>query len=219
MPSELSVQRADTTPSEFRLGRRSTTGSESTEWSVQVRETVERLRGMDTAEHLASSSTFLEAVRRATSLGKTLALIEALLGSIPLAVPALPLSSAVMKLLQQRQSPTATGSARFSSDPVSCLAKEQFDELADEWRQETALTSSMSEIVLNAAYQRIIGMGWAAVPLIMEELSRSPDHWFWALRSITGANPVAPDQEGDLDAMTQAWLRWGRRIGLVHLAR
>ena len=34
-------------------------------------------------------------------------------------------------------------------------------------------------------YQRIIGMGLPVVPLILEELEREPDQWFWALEAIT----------------------------------
>lgn len=33
-------------------------------------------------------------------------------------------------------------------------------------------------------------MGEAAVPLILRDLEHQPDHWFWALREITQANPV-----------------------------
>ena len=33
-------------------------------------------------------------------------------------------------------------------------------------------------------YQRIVGMG-LSVPLILEELRREPDQWFWALEAIT----------------------------------
>jgi len=95
--------------------------------------------------------------------------------------------------------------------PVS-LAR-QFSALAEEWRRETAPLSSVTEIVLHPAYQRIIGMGQAALPLILGELARQPDHWFWALRAITADNPVAEEDAGNLGRMRDAWLRLGRERG------
>jgi hypothetical protein len=64
-------------------------------------------------------------------------------------------------------------------------------------------------------YQRIVGMGTAAVPLILEELKREPDQWFWALESITEENPVPPEAAGRVRAMAEAWLRWGRERGVL----
>lgn len=52
-------------------------------------------------------------------------------------------------------------------------------------------------------------MGEGAVPLLLAELRREPDDWFWALHAITGANPVPAASRGDLRAMTEAWLQWG----------
>lgn len=88
-----------------------------------------------------------------------------------------------------------------------------FFELANQWRRETNHMSIMSDIILHPAYQRIIGMGLDVVPLILRELSKEPDHWFWALRSITGANPIKPEDKGRLKKMAEAWLDWGRQHG------
>jgi len=88
-----------------------------------------------------------------------------------------------------------------------------FPALAEEWSRETAPLSSVTEIVLHPAYQRIIGMGRAALPLILAELARQPDHWFWALRAITGENPVAEDDSGNLLRMRDAWVRLGQERG------
>lgn len=90
---------------------------------------------------------------------------------------------------------------------------QQFQFLADQWRRETRHHSLMSDIVLNTAYQRIIGMGAPAIPLLLQELKQKPDHWFWALRSITGENPVPPSDRGRLTQMTAAWLKWGQEHG------
>ena len=47
-------------------------------------------------------------------------------------------------------------------------------------------------------YQRIIQMGEQAVPLILEELEREADHWYPALRQLTGVSPVRRKARGIL---------------------
>lgn len=65
----------------------------------------------------------------------------------------------------------------------------------------------------NAAYQKIIAMGAAAIPLLLAELKRAPDDWFLALHAITGSDPVPKRIRGDVGKMAVAWLRWGRKQG------
>ncbi len=62
-------------------------------------------------------------------------------------------------------------------------------------------------------YQRIVGMGLSAVPLILEELRRDPDQWFWALEAITEENPVPPEAAGKVREMARAWVDWRKRHG------
>lgn len=88
-----------------------------------------------------------------------------------------------------------------------------FARLADRWRRETAMLSSVTQIAMHPAYQEIIGMGQDAVPLILRELEQRPDHWFWALRAITSADPILPEQRGKVDEMAAAWLTWEREQG------
>jgi hypothetical protein len=49
--------------------------------------------------------------------------------------------------------------------------------------------------------------------LIMRELESSPDHWFWALHAITGADPVPESSRGVMRDMVKAWLDWGAQNG------
>jgi hypothetical protein len=91
--------------------------------------------------------------------------------------------------------------------------EEMFLELAEQWRRETGMMSLVTKMSMHPAYQRIIGMGQAVVPLILRELEQEPDHWFWALQAITGANPVKSEQRGRLKQMAEAWIQWGRENG------
>lgn len=86
-----------------------------------------------------------------------------------------------------------------------------FHDLARCWREDTETMSSIEDMALHPAYQRIIGMGPAVLPLVLRELERTPDHWFWALQAITGADPVQPEQRGDIGRMAAAWLAWARQ--------
>ena len=67
----------------------------------------------------------------------------------------------------------------------------------------------------NFAYQQIIGMGERALPLIFDEMQAHGGRWFWALRAITGENPVRPEDRGDARRMTQTWLEWAREHNYV----
>jgi len=88
----------------------------------------------------------------------------------------------------------------------------RFTRLASRWRESRGVPhSTAARMAMHPAYQEIIGMGRDALPLILAELRREVDHWFWALRAITGADPVEPGHEGDLPAMAADWLRWARQ--------
>jgi hypothetical protein len=92
--------------------------------------------------------------------------------------------------------------------------RQQFAQLADTWKQETAFQSNITKKAIHPAYQRIIGMGPEAIPLILEEFRRVRlDDWFWALTAITGENPITEDIAGNVQSMAEAWLRWGRAKG------
>lgn len=89
-----------------------------------------------------------------------------------------------------------------------------FESLAEQWEDDTWAYSFIERKVLHPAYQRIIGMGHEAVPLILVRLEdRGPDHWFWALEMITGENPAEGTET--MEDATRAWLAWGHEIGYI----
>jgi hypothetical protein len=91
----------------------------------------------------------------------------------------------------------------------------EFRNHADMWKREMRFVSSLHEKYLHPSYARIIGIGEPAVPLILRSLQREPDDWFYALRAITGDNPVPASAAGNMREMTDAWLQWGRARGLI----
>lgn len=94
-------------------------------------------------------------------------------------------------------------------------AQERFHRLAAEWKDQSRYLSNTAQMALLRPYQRIIGMGLPVIPLILEELQREPDQWFWALEAITEENPVPPEAAGVVSLMAQAWVDWGRECGYI----
>jgi hypothetical protein len=92
---------------------------------------------------------------------------------------------------------------------------ERFHRLAAEWKEQSRFLSNSAQMAMLRPYRRIIGMGPPAIPLILEELRREPDQWFWALEAITEQDPVPPEAMGNVRLMAQAWIRWGEDQGLI----
>ncbi len=94
--------------------------------------------------------------------------------------------------------------------------KQRFNKLAKAWKSETELVSKVTKRILHPAYQKIIGMGEPAIPFILKDLCENgPDDWFWALTAITDKNPITREIAGNMAAMTEAWLQWGRKAGYL----
>ena len=92
---------------------------------------------------------------------------------------------------------------------------EHFAELVSDWKSKSKYMSNSVQMPTVWSYQQIIGMGQPAIPLILAELQREADHWFWALEAISGENPVAQENAGDVSLSAKAWLDWGRAKGLI----
>jgi hypothetical protein len=118
----------------------------------------------------------------------------------------------VLIIIPGSSGPTSTGQAS-EPDPGLRADETLFQQLAERWRSETEYISSLSKMVLHPAYQRIIGLGKPAVPLILSELQKQVDHWLWALHAITGESPAPPN--ATFREAAQAWLDWGREKGYL----
>ena len=111
-------------------------------------------------------------------------------------------------LAHHRRSPE-----RSTFESKSTSLEEEFTHLARRWKRETAHLASASRMADHPAYREIIAMGDAAVPFLLRELERRPDHWFIALRRITGVDPVPQSARGDVRKMADAWIAWGTARG------
>ncbi len=97
-----------------------------------------------------------------------------------------------------------------SDVPVRETVEEQFRRLQAVWDAEIAYSSSYTEIVDPPAFQEIVRLGEAVVPLMLRDLEQAPRLWVWALPAITEENPVPAKDAGNIARMSDAWVRWGR---------
>lgn len=83
------------------------------------------------------------------------------------------------------------------------------------WKEETAAHSSPATIRMNRYYQKIIGLGDTIIPLILRELEREPNDWFYALEMLTKdeENPMTDDM-GFKESIS-AWINWGKNKGYI----
>ncbi|MBI4180730.1 MAG: hypothetical protein HY528_02255 [Chloroflexi bacterium] len=93
--------------------------------------------------------------------------------------------------------------------------RKKFVALANRWHEETDYLSSPLRITDNDAYLKIISMGEAVIPLILEDLRERGGNWYRALRILSDEDPVSPPVRGEVPKMKEAWLRWGRDKGYI----
>lgn len=89
----------------------------------------------------------------------------------------------------------------------------RFHALVDEWKATRGHQSRVDKLVINQAYQAIIGLGPPAIPLLLKEMDERPSHWDWALRAIAQVDPVPKEAWGNLKQIAAAWVRWGKDAG------
>jgi len=91
--------------------------------------------------------------------------------------------------------------------------RRRFAQLKHDWHAATSFESNVQHIILDLSYQQIIGLGPRVVPLILEDLAGEGGYWFWALTVLTGNDEARG--ETTIEGGRQAWLRWGRKQGLI----
>jgi hypothetical protein len=90
-----------------------------------------------------------------------------------------------------------------------------FQELARQWRDETAMLSSPQQKFMHNSYLQIIGLGSPALSLIFRELRDRGGMWYRALSAITRCNPVPVEDRGNIKRMKEIWLQFGRENGYL----
>lgn len=118
-------------------------------------------------------------------------------------------TSATCQILEQVDSTSRSS----EGIPVSSRLEAEFRGLVSSWERETGMLSMMHRKAMHPAYQRVIGMGKDALPLILAELKKGKVGWLWALCAITGEDAATPSH--NIRQAVAAWLEWGVRNGYI----
>ncbi|MGS2738770.1 hypothetical protein [Sinomicrobium sp. M5D2P17] len=84
--------------------------------------------------------------------------------------------------------------------------KDKFDTLVDLWEQNTAFESSISNIIEDDNFKRIIELGAKVVPLIIDEIEKEPSVLVWALNIITGKSMSSSGRE-TIEQVCKKWVK------------
>jgi len=97
---------------------------------------------------------------------------------------------------------------------VNASVEDQFISLTKRWKKETMMSSLAAEKIKNLNYQTIIGLGVTfkekIIHLILKDLEGNIEYWHYALKSITGFNPVPKGMVNNLVIVRNYWLNWGK---------
>lgn len=108
---------------------------------------------------------------------------------------------------------SAQGVLSAVSEFADTETEREFKRLAQQWHHETGHLSVVFRKAMHPAYQRIIGMGYRVVALILRDLEQNGGYWFWALNAITGEDPLRRDST--YTQSVRAWLAWGKERNLI----
>ena len=88
-----------------------------------------------------------------------------------------------------------------------------FYAVLNRWQSETSLLSDPDKITSHPSFRALVKNAEVVTPLIIEEIKRYPSFLVWVLDDAYGEAPYAPDEVGDIDAMTEAWIAWAENNG------
>lgn len=89
----------------------------------------------------------------------------------------------------------------------------RFEQLKQQWAEETRGLASVIDRFMHPAYQQIIGLGTPVVTPMVLDLREGPEHWFWALNAIVGFDAAAGCQT--VDEAASRWVDWAIDEGLI----
>ena len=103
----------------------------------------------------------------------------------------------------------------FQRAPEVNTVEARFRTLAKEWSRDVSNVSSVGVLTSHPKYKQIVRLGWDVVPFLLVDLQSNRGFWFTALNEITGIRPFDSSDAGNSRRMTEAWIKWGRRKGII----
>lgn len=81
------------------------------------------------------------------------------------------------------------------------------------WESETKYSSSTTEILEHPSYSALVENARLTLDLICDELKKKPSHLVFVLEDAFEIRPYSDQEEGNIPAMTNAWLSWAANTG------
>ena len=91
--------------------------------------------------------------------------------------------------------------------------EKEFNVLVAQWREDTFFYSSLTKQFSHPAYVRIMAMGKEGISLVLREMQKSQDNWFYALRFMAGEDVSKGTK--DFDEAKTAWIEWGYKHNYI----
>ncbi len=88
----------------------------------------------------------------------------------------------------------------------SVYMRDKFHTLLNAWESKSFLQSSVSKIIEDVNFKRIVEMGEKAIPLIIEEIDKNPSTLVWALNLITKTS-ISSNQRLTVSAACKQWVK------------
>ena len=115
-----------------------------------------------------------------------------------------------------KDKPSSPAPAEYAELNSYSRLEAEFQRCAAAWKRDTGHLSVAAQIAKHPSYRRIIEMGKPAIPLILNDLKKEPNHWFLALSAIASDAPkVAERDKGKMKAASDAWIEWGKGKGYI----
>jgi hypothetical protein len=91
--------------------------------------------------------------------------------------------------------------------------RRKLNELLSLINQESAYSSSITQILENKNFKAIVDFGPKIIPLILEELKHNASCLVWAMNLITGRK--ISDNKISLSEAAKLWVAWGKSNQLI----
>jgi hypothetical protein len=105
--------------------------------------------------------------------------------------------------------PVANGVTSPKISLCHFFEENRFQSLLKKCEESARFVSDLDIICSRPEFREIVEIGEDAVPLILDEIERSPNIFLLsALEEITGEDPISPEDYGDVEKMVASWLSW-----------
>jgi|GEM_PF-7125850 len=91
--------------------------------------------------------------------------------------------------------------------------RSRYESYRDAWYRKTMFLSSLMDITEDVDFQRIIALGKEAIPLIIQDIRKSPNALVIALNAITNAS-IKSNKKLTISELCQAWIKLYDKGGL-----